>query len=124
MLEENIAIIVKGFSHTLKFLRENSPGMRILLRRVSDELDVYEDDELARIIVRNPGRFYSALFSIFGSWFVTNIYVYIIMGTFFKKVNVKVSMLKVSSAIRRRSMEMWCNILREVLEKEADVREG
>ncbi len=124
MSEGNIAIIVKGFSRTLKFLRENFPGMRILLRRVSDELDVYEDDELAWIIVRDLERFYSALFSILGSRIITNTYVYIIMDTFFKKVNVKVSMFKVSSAIRRRSMEMWRNILREVLEREADVREG
>jgi len=39
------------------------------------------------------------------------------MNTFFRRVNVKVSMFKVSTAIHRGSMEMWRRLMKEVMDK-------
>ncbi len=117
MSEELIASVAKAFSYTFRFLRENSPGMRILLKIVGNELNAYEDEELAWIIVRDPERFYMALLNVLGSRIVTNAYAYIIMNTFFRRVNVKASMFKVSTAIHRGSMEMWRRLMREVMDK-------
>jgi len=120
--DADIEIIVKEVSESIRNVQDKLPGFHTLLLLLLEELEVEKLEDVVKVAILNPKKFYSAFIKLLKSPLVADGYIYLLLTTIFKKYRTSFTVSDAVKALRKGDLNEWRKILKELFVKIAGER--